>query len=141
MALDRTALLSDVFSAMDINSDGRVDLGEFLQLRKIQGLAMNRAELKALFHAKDADGSGTLDLPEFRALCDATGLLEHKAAILSAGEARRAKHDDAARNAQELWRLGLPKEKPTLAPPAERPSLVGVSAAIANMRKAMGSVS
>ena len=31
MALDRTQLLSDVFSAMDINSDGRVDVGEFLR--------------------------------------------------------------------------------------------------------------
>ena len=79
MALDRTALLSDVFSAMDINSDGRVDLGEFLRTTRSTEEA---AELPLLFANLDdpsmelagssarlkltrGDGDGKLDLDEW----------------------------------------------------------------------------
>ena len=78
MALDRTQLLSDVFSAMDINSDGRVDLGEFLRTTRSTEEA---AELPLLFANLDdpsmelagssarlkltrGDGDGKLDLDE-----------------------------------------------------------------------------
>ena len=79
MALDRTALLSDVFSAMDINSDGRIDLGEFLRTTRSTEEA---AELPLLFANLDdpsmelagssarlkltrGDGDGKLDLDEW----------------------------------------------------------------------------
>ena len=68
MALDRTQLLSDVFSAMDINSDGRVDVGEFLRTTRSTEEA---AELPLLLANMDdpsmkrGDGDGKLDLDEW----------------------------------------------------------------------------
>ena len=68
MALDRTQLLSDVFSAMDINSDGRVDVGEFLRTTRSTDEA---AELPLLLANMDdpsmkrGDGDGKLDLDEW----------------------------------------------------------------------------
>ena len=50
MALDRTQLLSDVFSAMDINSDGRVDLGEFLRTTRSTEEAAELPLLLSLIH-------------------------------------------------------------------------------------------
>ena len=131
-----------LFEALDVDNSGMIDMNEFLRLQSVGGLQMSRAELKALFHAKDADGNGTLDIEEFKQLCADSKLLEHKQAILSSGNAAKAKAEADAQAHKDLWQLGLPKEKPKPKDegPKERPSLVGVAAAIANMRRAMGSV-
>ena len=120
---------------------GTIDLEEFLQLKKVGSLKMSYTELKALFFAKDADGSGALDMDEFKQLCADAKLLDHKDAIMAHGATEKAKRDAEYNDKTALWKLGMPKKKPEPAkPPTERPSLVGVSEAIINMRKRMGSV-
>ena len=60
---------------------------------------------------------------------------------MSVGNAGKAHAEEEFRDKAAIWQLGLPKPKPKAAEaPAERPSLVGVSEALANMRKAIGSV-
>ena len=112
-----------------------------LQLRKVGSVSMSATELKALFFTKDADGSGELDRQEFAQLCADAKLLEHKSAILSHGQDEKARRDAEFTSKSALWKLGMPKEKPQPPKlPAERPSLVGVSEAMANMARRMGSV-
>ena len=61
---------------------------------------------------------------------------------MAIGTASKQKHEQQQQSKQALWQLGLPKKQPSHgAPPlTQRPSLVNVPEAIANMRKAMGSV-
>ena len=133
---------------LDIGGRGVIQMDEFLMLQEVGGLEMTRAELKALFLAKDVDGSATLDMREFKELVADSKLLEHAQSIIEHGAAAKAAADEAKASSVELWRLGLPKKESGASAPTKerppltkRPSLVGISAAIDNMRAKLGSVS
>ena len=123
-----------LFCALDVGGEGTIDLDEFLNLSKL--LDVPRSRLRAMFLARDVDGSGDLDLDEFSRLVDDMGLLEHAETLAEHAEARRTD----LRSQKELWRIGLPEEKPkTKAIPklTERPSLANLSCAMGNVRRAM----
>jgi len=123
-----------LFCALDVGGEGTIDLDEFLNLSKL--LDVPRSRLRAMFLARDVDGSGDLDLDEFSRLVDDMGLLEHAETLAEHAEARRTD----LRSQKELWRIGLPEEKPkTKAIPklTERPSLATLSCAMGNVRRAM----
>ena len=123
-----------LFCALDVGGEGTIDLDEFLNLSKM--LDVPRSRLRAMFLARDVDGSGDLDLDEFSRLVDDMGLLEHAETLAEHAEARRTD----LRSQKELWRIGLPEEKPkTKAIPkvTERPSLANLSCAMGNVRRAM----
>ena len=72
-------------------------------------------------------------------------MLEHAQSILEHGAAAKAEADEAKAASVDLWKLGLPRkesDKPKPQPKlTKRPSLVGISAAIDNMRSKLGTVS
>jgi hypothetical protein len=79
--------LQAVFSALDTDSHGSIEMGEFMQLSKLTGLS--KAQLKRIFNERDVDQSGSLDHDEFRALIAEQGfaqLLEQKDAIKRQGD-------------------------------------------------------
>ena len=92
---------------------------------------MPKAALASFFRARDVDGSGALDRTEFKALTEDVGLFrsacDHKQAIVHLGLCAKREAAIAERFLPEnLWKLGLPLEKP-VPEVGERPSLADVS--------------
>lgn len=82
---------------------------------------------------------------QFRSLLHTADLLKHHDEIVQGGRALRVQKELESKSKDALWMVGVPdgwkgkKAKEASAPkaPAPRPSLVSLSSAMLNMRKAM----
>ena len=130
----------ELFAALDLNNNGKIDLDEFQNLRKITEVNKTRSELRSLFQSMDADRSGYLDFNEFQAVIRAANLLDHKEAIIKLGKEVLEKRK--AKNKVELWKkVGVPsartREQDDGGTLALRPSLVMLSNTLLNGRRAV----
>jgi len=58
-------LLDSYFTAMDINSDGKVDMKEFVTMAAVLQPPVPEGDAKALFHTADQDGRGFIEPREW----------------------------------------------------------------------------
>ena len=137
--LSREADLAALFDALDTDSRGTIDLGEFLQLSRSTGLS--KARLCAIFEQRDADRSGALDKAEFRRLVEESEMLRaHKEAIVTLGRTLKEDFVIEERANGPLWKLtGLMPSVPRarLVPlGSKRPSLANIVCATFDVRVA-----
>jgi len=79
-----------IFSALDLNRDGRIDELEFSFLGAVvPALSVSEDELASIFRDADADHSGQLDVAEFTRLVHRFDLIKYSAQIVQAQEGRR----------------------------------------------------
>jgi Ca2+-binding EF-hand superfamily protein len=67
LPMDRDARrqkLSQVFSQLDANADGRIDRAEFGELLAMLGASLSPAEADAAFADIDHNGNGSIDVDE-----------------------------------------------------------------------------
>jgi len=67
LPMDREARrekLSQVFSQLDTNADGRIDRAEFGELLATLGSSLSAAEADAAFADIDRNGNGSIDVDE-----------------------------------------------------------------------------
>ena len=136
-----------LFDALDSDSHGSIDIDEFLNIKRISEVPLSKSELRALFTSMDADKSGTLDLEEFKVLLRASDMLgDHHAELVKGGNALKEMRNMEQKSKEELWKVGVPEEalKPRGGKAgggegglSERPSLVSLSSAMLNMRRAI----
>jgi Ca2+-binding EF-hand superfamily protein len=60
----RQKKLSQVFSQLDTNADGRIDRAEFGELLATLGSSLSAAEADAAFADIDRNGNGSIDVEE-----------------------------------------------------------------------------
>ena len=57
--------VKEIFKRADSNSDGKLDLDEFMDHFRAQGVNMSREEAELLFKEKDRDQDNFISLEEF----------------------------------------------------------------------------
>ena len=57
--------VKEIFKRADSNGDGKLDLDEFMEHFKAQGVNMSRQEAQLLFKEKDRDQDNFISLEEF----------------------------------------------------------------------------
>lgn len=64
-SLKRAALVRTMFSRIDSNGSGEVEVPEMLQLSLDLGMEMDVAQMELIYQEMDLDGNGTIDFDEF----------------------------------------------------------------------------
>ena len=65
MAAQNKKKVKEIFKRADSNNDGKLDLNEFMDHFKAQGVNMTREEAELLFKEKDRDKDNYISLEEF----------------------------------------------------------------------------
>ena len=58
--------VDELFTAIDVNRDGKIDYDEFIRAGYNQSELINKRNLKIAFKAVDYDGDGSIDIKELK---------------------------------------------------------------------------